>query len=101
MKIPRSVIISGKKWKIVLKKELRNDGTETIMGLCDSGTRTIYLDSSLEKNDLALTFWHEFTHAVLSEAHISSNSSAGLAEIVEEVICESMAEAILGLKVKL
>lgn len=94
MKIPNSVIIKGKKWKVRLTKDLRDEDGEIVNGLTDTETRLIQVNSELKGQFLQFIFFHELTHAILKESHLSGNDG-GLETIVEEVICDSVADALV------
>ncbi len=100
MKIPRAIAINGKIWKIIRKKDLRNEEGQSRMGLTDVDNRIIEIESVLEPKELELTFWHEITHASLYENHLT-DLAGGLPELVEEQICEVVAEMIISTQRKL
>lgn len=94
MNLPKTVKIKGKTWTVRLTKNLQDETGEEVNGLTDTEKRTIEINAELKGTNLLLIFWHEFTHAVLKESHLSGNDG-GLETIVEEVICDSMADALV------
>ncbi len=85
MKLPRSLLISGRRWKVV-----RGDPGEGDVGSCDYANRTITLDPRLEGNDLESTAIHEILHACLPEAQIV------VSERVEELLVELLSQRVGG-----
>lgn len=93
MVIPREFTINGKLWKVRYRKRLRLHGHDC-NGVADTATRTIYISSLLKKKELPFVFWHEYCHALLNETSITNNNTGGISEIIEEVICDSFANAM-------
>lgn len=94
MRIPKTFMIRGKRWKVEYKWNLMdrdNKDDENIKcdGLCDPDKRTIFLERSILRVDKWPIFLHELVHAILFEAHISGlDGPAG--DFIEEVICDSI-----------
>jgi len=90
MKIPKNIMIYGKKWQIRYKKfpiPLDDEiGTE---GLCDKEERVIYIEKSLDLYDKENTFVHELIHAINYELKLGQTS---LTSDVEEIICQGIAD---------
>jgi hypothetical protein len=63
MRIPRSLEINGKRWRVV-RKPLAHLGDS---GRCYPGSREIQLDPYLTREELEDTFLHELIHACLRE----------------------------------
>ena len=57
-------MVFGTPYKVVTGSNLLPD---TDIGLCDPETKTIYIDSSLEDDDLKVTLTHELLHAAGAE----------------------------------
>lgn len=91
-KIPKEFYIKGKLWRVEYKWRLEENGIGKCDGLCEFSERVIYLDRLLPKDQKPKVFLHEYTHAVLHEAHLHENG--GLDGILEEVVCESIADAL-------
>lgn len=85
MKLPRSITIRGKKWKVV-----RGDPGDGHEGECDPATRTITIAERLDAQDTEAVFWHEILHALLPEAQII------VSERTEEIIVELLSQRIGG-----
>lgn len=91
MKIPKSFVIKGHKWKVVIKAGLKHEDGDECLGLADPDVRTIYLEKSLDENQMELTFWHEYGHALLSEAGVVDTTN-GVPALAQEIICDAIAE---------
>ncbi len=92
MKIPKSVLIKGKRWRVRLVKDLRDEG-ESIQGLTTYEGRLIQIHADLKGETLGVTFWHEFIHAILWESHVSGNDGSP-EDFVEEIICDAIGSAL-------
>jgi len=57
--IPEEFYLAGRRWKVIIADL---NGEE--MGLCDTNTCTIKLDSENEDEEMEDTFFHELIHAV-------------------------------------
>lgn len=66
MKIPASVFIKGKEWKVKRVWRLRVEG-EDCDGTIDGETREIKIVHGLNKEELLDTYLHEFLHAIWFE----------------------------------
>ncbi|MNJ94807.1 hypothetical protein D3C87_125100 [compost metagenome] len=93
MKIPKEFYIKGKLWTVEYKWRLEEPGIGKCDGLCDFTLRVIYLDRLISKEDKVRVFLHEYTHALIHEAHL--HEAGGIDGILEEVLCESVADGIL------
>lgn len=85
MKLPRSLTISGRRWRVV-----RGDPGEGHEGECDPAARTITIAEHLDAQDAEAVFWHEVLHALLPEAQII------VSERSEELIVELLSQRIGG-----
>ena len=86
MKIPKTINILGKKYKIKLLSDFN------YVGLCDSETSTIYLNANQKDEDMLCTILHELIHAWqfrvgLNQA-ISKESLEVISEGISIVLCE-------------
>src|SRR4051812_4137487 len=93
MKLPRRFSLKGKTWVVILKKDLRDDEGNRVHGLTDFDLKIIYLDTDLKEPKKERIFWHEYCHALLWESGVTGNTG-GLIDIVEEIICDSFADAL-------
>lgn len=85
MKVPTTIRINGRQWRIV-RAPLPTDH-----GLTDHRTRTVTLDTALTGEDLKDTLLHELLHACLGEEsgfYLSSNK--------EELMIRLLAPRLLG-----
>lgn len=96
MKVPKSFKLKGNSWKLVRVDNLKDEDADPAMGLTDRANRIVELDRNLSSREQSLTFWHETTHAALFEAHIT-DAPGGLSEILEHIICEAVAEAVVSI----
>ena len=93
MRIPRYIYIKGKRWKVVYRKRLTQDG-DPCSGLCDLENRIIYLSKLLSPKERTATIFHELFHALLFECHVPEGAS--LNEEVEEILCDAFADFIMS-----
>lgn len=96
IKIPKKIMIRGKKWKVSTRKKVKDDDGTPCSGLTDPSKSMIYIRSELTDRQKVWTFFHEFTHAVLYEAGVTINTG-GLSDIVEEIICDNVADGFIEL----
>ncbi len=95
MKIPKTFLLKGKKWKVKLVAGLCDDDGEKVQGLTSYDDRLIEIEPDQTKEQLKLTFWHEYAHAFLFEAHLNMNDG-WVDTLIEEIICEATADAIVN-----
>lgn len=100
MQIKRSYLIKGSRWIVKKVKNLKNDQNEDCNGLIDAEKKIIYLDKSLTDRPLVWSFWHEYRHAQLDEAGISSNVDGGMSSLAEEIDCITFADTLTDLTYK-
>jgi hypothetical protein len=94
-KLPKSVSILGRKFKLKL------DSQENIIkvagaqceGCVDFNTNTIHVWKDLSPADQMLTIFHETQHI----SHLVSGLSQVTSPEVQEIICESTAQAFFDL----
>lgn len=97
-KLPRSVTICGKVWKVTVQDLDSIAGSDSgILGLTvfDPVTqkREIIVDKSLETESQKIrVFIHELIHAVIFEAKLPPDS---ICKTAEEVLCEQVAQFFL------
>jgi len=80
--------IRGKRWRIVVRKDLRCELGVVVDGLCDSTARVIYLHADLTGKHRQQRLLHEFNHAVMAEYGMEV---LGLPEQVEEMLVNILA----------
>jgi hypothetical protein len=93
-KLPRSVTIGGKAWKVTLQDLDGLTGKDDTVGLTvyDSVTqrREILIDKSLENDEQRMrVFLHELVHAIIFESKLPPDS---ICKTAEEVLCEQIAQ---------
>jgi Zn-dependent peptidase ImmA (M78 family) len=93
MRIPKRFTYKGKRWRVIIEKNLKADDGEEVDGLCDFDKRIIYLDGTLKRRKLFETFYHELGHVVVFEAHI--NPGVRFSEGIEEVLCDAFADLLI------
>lgn len=93
----KSVIIFGQKIKIIKKKGIiQND---SIYGLYEPETSTIYIDDSLKRKQFIETLIHECGHALFHRAGLSqSKITRDLEEIIVDQFSIMLSENFLKLK---
>lgn len=84
IKIPKSKVILGEKWKVSWKWRLVDEDGNECYGLCDFKNRVIFLDRSIPKDMRLQVFFHEELHALFHELCI------GLHRDIEESIVEGV-----------
>lgn len=93
MRIPKRFKLSGSDWRVEYKWKLVDEDGNEALGLCDYANRVIYLDRLESRDSKFATFFHEFIHAVLHEAHLTNS---GLFHPgTEEIVCRALEERIL------
>jgi hypothetical protein len=90
MKIPKTITVKGEKWKVTLVKDL-HDEDEKVKGLTHFDERLIQIEANLTGRERRQIFWHEVSHAIIWESHLSGNTG-GLKTIVEEILCDSFGD---------
>jgi len=80
---PRSIMILGRKFKIVQKKNIAYHG-QMILGLCDYNALTIFIESSQSDISKRQTLIHECGHAWL----IITGADQRLSESENEMHCQ-------------
>jgi Zn-dependent peptidase ImmA (M78 family) len=90
VKIPKFVMVKGKKYRIRLVKDLEHETDGKVDGLCELETRTIYIEKSLKKKERDAVLLHELFHAIVYEAHI--NPGVRFSDSIEEVLCDAFAD---------
>lgn len=91
MRIPKSILVKGKRWKVAYKWNLKDDHENPCDGVCDTTNRTIFLDRALPKTERPQTFLHELIHAVVYELHLNTS----FPDEVEEVLAEGLSQYFL------
>lgn len=88
MKIPKSIIVYGKKYKVKRVKDLKDDKGILISGLHEYDKGLISLDTKLKSVELDQTFFHELGHAVQERVGVNQGE---ISDDLKEVIVDSMA----------
>ncbi len=91
MKIPQTIQIKGKSWKILRRWGLSLDGKKA-WGLCDASNRTIILEQGLTRDEIFPVLLHEINHAIFHELHIQTVELG-----VEEIVVEGFKDVYLDL----
>jgi hypothetical protein len=64
LELPKTVVVGGAEYKVLLTNRIPKVNGEKIFGLCCSGERKIWVRKSLPKDEQLSTFWHEVLHAL-------------------------------------
>jgi Zn-dependent peptidase ImmA (M78 family) len=88
-RLPKEVMIKGELYKVIVKKDLKDDDGHECDGLHDHEKKIIYITTGLKHDYRRQTFLHEFFHAYLHECHVRE----GLDSQLEEVIVECLSQA--------
>jgi len=99
LKIPASIRIKNKVWKICRKWILKDDSGEQVDGLCDPATRTIWLAHGLNKIDLEDTFFHEYLHGIMYEYGYHNTLSLDMQENIAHNVNREIRE-VFALRLK-
>lgn len=83
-KLPKTVMVLGKRIKVVLKEELASQG---YAGLYDPSEGKIYINPNVP--DIEETYLHELNHSIIHRTGLNQVISRE----VEEMICENFATA--------
>jgi len=89
-RLPESIKIKGKKYKLKHVKNLKDDDGKPCMGLHDHENKVISIDKLVIGSEKRQTLLHEFFHAYLYECNIRE----GLDSQLEEVIVEALSQGI-------
>ncbi len=82
-KLPKSITILGRKFKIVQKKVLMYQD-KPVLGLCDPGQKIIYLSKDQTDKEKLETLYHECVHGMLNISGIDQSIS----ESENEIMCQ-------------
>ncbi len=88
MKIPKSIPVFGKVYKVKIVKGLKDEEGEIVSGLHSYDKGTISLCSTLKGEDLVQTFLHELGHAVHDRTGVIQGN---LSDDMKEILVETMA----------
>ena len=93
MKIPKQVTILGKTFKVkqVSAQEIEKKYNGRAYGIMDFSSKLIYIDKSLNPEDMLSTYLHECCHVVTYIVGLNQVIPGDLMEI----LCESMANGIM------
>lgn len=93
---PRSIIVLGRKFKIICKKNIAYQG-QMILGLCDYNKLTIYIESTQSDVSKRQTLIHEACHAMLIIAGMDQRLSDSENEMYCQLLtafCEDMKKVL-------
>lgn len=99
MRVPKSILIKGKRWKVNYKWNLRDDDNHPCDGLCEYKIRTIWIDRALPKAERPQTFLHEIIHALIYELHLNTSLPSEVEEVLAEGISQYLFE-IFNMRLK-
>jgi len=91
VRIPKTIDVKGKLWKVEYKWNLSDEGT-LCDGLCDDTLRTIFINRATPKEQRAGIFMHELLHALYYELNLQE---ATFSEDVEEILVENTVQFLL------
>lgn len=92
MKLPKYIIVLGKKYSIKQEYDLHHNNL-SVHGVIDFDKKTIRIDSEQNNENKLITLIHEIGHAVAKE---SALQEAGLSNEIEEIFVEQMAKTIIA-----
>lgn len=97
MKIPRSILVLGDKYKIKEKKKVFLNGNQ-VAGLCCFYSKTIYVDSTLPKDEKFRVFLHELAHAAYAaigcDQVLNSNENEIMAQSIATFIHQTIKQVL-------
>ena len=88
MKIPKTITVYGKKYKIKRMKNMKDEKGNDLLGLHESDKALISIDSELKGEQLIKVFMHELGHAVQDRVGVDQ---CEISSDLQEIIVESMA----------
>lgn len=94
-KLKKKFMIKGKEWIVVYKNNIQEPGVGACHGLCDSTTRTIYIEKNLNSDEKISVFLHELFHAIAFECH--ATEAGGIDGFLGEVLAEGNSSVIIDL----
>jgi hypothetical protein len=99
MRIPRRVTIEGTTWDVKRKRNLLDDESKPVFGLCDYNANTLWIDSSQSLEAQQQTFIHEVLHALIEEKELELIDDEKLVRLLEGPLFRflmSNGEALFG-----
>lgn len=88
MRLPKSIRIFGKKFRINVQNNLKDDEGNQVLGLFDPSRSVIHLDKDQDRKEMMHTLIHELCHAVCWRVSIRQSN---LSEELEELIVDTFA----------
>lgn len=88
--LKKQINVKGTDYKIIRKKNPKDDDGKIVLGLFDPEAKTITIATGLAIEIVRQTFIHELFHAYIYECHLRE----GIDTQLEEVIVEALTQAI-------
>lgn len=82
MRLPRSVTIEGKRWRVVRKPLFRRG----LVGLCVHRKREIWICTAVPRSELREVFLHEVMHACLPEPFARRTEEAMVTRLAARLV---------------
>ena len=89
-RLPKTVVVKGAKYKVIVTPNVVDDDGKPCMGLHDHDSKEILIDKNMTAKEKRTTFLHELFHAYCYECNIRE----GLDSQMEEVLVETIAQAV-------
>jgi hypothetical protein len=70
MKIPKVVYLCGLKFEVVFTRNLKDENSKPLLGLCDVNACKIYLTKGMVEEKKKEVFLHECLHGILENLNI-------------------------------
>lgn len=94
MKLPESVVILGRRWKLSIKELPDEDAGE-----CDKHLGHIYIAKGMSEKQFDHTVIHEMGHALINRMGLDQVLSSDIEEIVTESFATFFLENVLPLEI--
>lgn len=91
MRIPRSILIKNKLWKIRQKTNLTDDYGNLVYGLCCYESKTLWIERAVGKKLKSQILLHEVLHGCFFElkAKLSFKEDERITQGLEEILLKS------------
>ena len=90
-RIPSTLKIKGKTYKVKLVKDLKDDGVE-VLGLHDHENQVISINSCTKGRERRQVFFHEYFHAYIYECGLREGIDSQMEEVIVDALAQSLEE---------
>lgn len=91
-RLPRTLMLAGKRWRVRIVRDLVNDDGEDVEGLCFKERRVIMIDADQTPVERASTLVHEVIHALFPEGVVGYRTEERIVAALEAPILAALPE---------